>query len=315
MTRIAILHPTTLLGREVREMLEDRPHLASDLRLLSTETDEVGTLTGVGGGAAVILQATPAEVAGVDLLFLCGDPDESRGFLKALPPGATAIVLSPHAPTGTGTLVIPGVNPEAAVRGTVLQSPHPGAVLLAHLLRPLAGLGIVDVSATILQPASIYDHAGLDDLFYQTRGILAMRGGDSELFGRQLAFNVLPARTEGARLAAQAAQVLELEAPLSVQLLQGGVFHGMGVSLHLEISGADALEVHEALAESPLVEDAEEPELLGPIDAAAHPAILLGSVSQDRPGSIWIWAVMDNLTRGGALNAVEIAEGLLTGGN
>jgi aspartate-semialdehyde dehydrogenase len=313
-SRIAILHPTTLLGREVRMLLEGRPHLWSDLTLLSTDRDEIGRLTDAGGAAAVVVEGRPDDVGAVDLLFVCGDPVGAKPFLDALPAGATAVVVSAHGAPGIGRPVVAGLPAglgDEPARGEVLRSPHPGAVLLTHLLAPLAGLGLVGASATLVQPTSLFDDPGLDDLFEQTRGILAMRGGDSEMFGRQLAFNLLPSRTPGGQLAAEVAEVLELPVPVSVQLLQGGVFHGMSVSLHLELSGSGgAAEVRDALEESTRIEVSEEPDLLGPIDAAAQDRLLLGHVIQDRPGSIWVWAVMDNLTRGGALNAVEIAERL-----
>lgn len=311
MSRLAILHPTTLLGKEVRELLEDRPQLWTDLRLLSTEEDEIGMLTGVGGAATVVVEAQPDEMAGVDLLFVCGEPQEARPFLDALSPGATALVLSPDAEPGLGRPVVAGIDSEAVEAGGVLLSAHPGTVLLAHLLQPVAHLGLAGVTATVIQPTSMYGSPGLDDLFDQTRNILAMKGGDSELFGRQLAFNLLPARTSGSRLTSQLGEVLDLPVPVSAQLLQGGVFHGMSVSLHLELS-ADAGEVRDALADGARLQIFDEPDLLGPIDVAAETQVLLGHVTQDRPGSVWIWAVMDNLTRGGALNAVEIAERLLS---
>lgn len=311
MSRFAILNPTTLLGKEVRELLEDRHQLWTDLSLLSTEKDEIGLLTGIGGAATVVVEAKPEEMAGVDVLFACGDPRDDRPFIDALAPGATALLLSPDTEPGLGRPVIAGINADAATGGGVLLSPHPGSILLAYLLQPLAHLGLVGATATVIQPTSVFGTEGLDDLFDQIRGILAMKGADSEMFGRQLAFNLLPARAPGSRLTAQVAEILDLPVPVSVQLLQGGVFHGMSVSLHLELA-ADAGEVREALAGATRLEVFEEPDLLGPIDVAAETQVLVGHVTQDRPGSVWIWAVMDNLTRGGALNAVEIAERLLS---
>ncbi len=61
-----------------------------------------------------------------------------------------------------------------------------------------------------------------------------------------------------------------------------------------------------ALTASPFVEAAEDPRHLGPVDAAASDKVLLGATRKDEDG-IWIWAAMDNLTRGGAINALEIA--------
>ena len=70
--------------------------------------------------------------------------------------------------------------------------------------------------------------------------------------------------------------------------------------------------VRKALAGHPHLEAADKPKLLGPIDAAASDKVIYGSVRKDEAGGgFWLWAVMDNLTRGGALNAVEVAEAVL----
>ena len=95
--------------------------------------------------------------------------------------------------------------------------------------------------------------------------------------------------------------------PLSIQLIQGGIFHCLALTLHVRCAAAPgAPAVRKALAASPFVELAEDPRHLGPIAAAASDRVMVGTVRRDE-GGIWIWAVMDNLTRGGAVNALEIA--------
>lgn len=306
MTQIAILHPMTLLGKEVQLILGDRPELWNDIRLVSISDHDVGRLTGVGQVASVVVEATPDDLAGVDVLFACGDPEDDRPFLDGLSPGALGILLSPETEPGAAPSVISGINSEAADAGGVFLSPHPGAILLAHLLRPLSHFGLTEVTATIIQPVSIHGSKALDVLLDNTRDVFSMKGETSELFDRQIAFNVLPARTPGRHVSAEVTEVLGLDVPVSAQILQGAVFHSMSVSLHVELS-ADAEEVRDALADSPYVEIFESPDILGPIDASTESEVLVGHVTQDRPGSLWIWATMDNLTRGGALNAVEIA--------
>jgi aspartate-semialdehyde dehydrogenase len=309
------LHPTTLLGKEVRECLKSRPELAADVRLLSSDEEEIGTLTETGGAASLIARGTAGALEGVDLAFFCGDLGESRKLLESLPPAATAVLLSPDATLAEGLPVVAGVNPEAARRGRALLSPHPAAVLLAHLLHPLRALGLERAAATVIEPTSLGGDRAMDALLEQTRHILMMRGRASGgPFGGQLAFNILPARSQAGAVGGQLAAVLGGEVPVAVEQLQAAVFHGMTASVWVELeNGREPEEVLEALAESPWIESAEEPDALGPIDAAAQPRVLVGEVRRDpaRDGGLWIHAVMDNLTRGGALNAVEIAAAVL----
>jgi aspartate-semialdehyde dehydrogenase len=188
-------------------------------------------------------------------------------------------------------------------------------ILLAHLLHPLRGLGIEEAVATVVQPASMHGDPGIDDLFEQTRKILTMtQGKPSGFFGAQLAFNLLPTPAPTAPLSAQLHAVLAGDPTVSLQLLQGGVFHSLAASLYVRfVNRTDAKAVRRTLGQQPQLELAKKPQLLGPVDAAAHAKILVGAIAEEpsTPGGFWLWAVMDNLTRGGALNAVEIAEEVL----
>jgi aspartate-semialdehyde dehydrogenase len=322
---LAIVQPTTLLGKEVRETLERRPGLWREIRLLTAIEDEVGGLAEVAGAAALVQRADASGLAGVDLAFCCGTVEEARQVLTLLPAGATAVVLAfdladyaavarpPAIPALPA--VVAGVNLAAAGRGRALLSPHPAVILLAHLLHPLRGLGIEEAVATVVQPASMHGDPGIDELFEQTRQILTMGPRrPAPVFGAQLAFNLLPTPVPADPLVVQLSEVLAGDPPASLQLLQGGVFHSLAASLYVRFANpTDAKALRRTLGQRPHLELAKKPGHLGPIDAAAHEKILLGAVHEEpaAPGGFWLWAVMDNLTRGGALNAVEIAEEVL----
>jgi aspartate-semialdehyde dehydrogenase len=311
---VAILHPTTLLGKELRETLEARHPDWSDIRLLSTRDEEIGTLTEVAGAAALVGKYEPESLEGARVAFFCGAIEDNRPLLAELPPETTAIVLSFDATVEDGLPVVAGVNTEAAHGRRVLLSPHPAAVLLAHLLYPLRGLGPEEAVAIVIQPASMRDDAGLEELFEQTRQIVGMTGRTpTPVFGAQLSFNVLPAPLPADPVAAQLQSVLAGPPPVALQVLQGAVFHAVAASLYVRFSGQPSPQaVRKALAGHPYLEAADKPRLLGPIDAAASDKVLYGAVRKgEAAGGFWLWAAMDNLTRGGALNAIEIAEAVL----
>ena len=192
-----------------------------------------------------------------------------------------------------------------------MVSPHAGAVLLAHLLAPLVPLGLVDARATLVQPASAQGKRGLDELFEQTRSLLAFSSErPEEVFGRQLAFNLYPAPRPD--LGPRVASVLSGDVTVSAQLLQAGVFHGVSASVEVdfgfELSEAEIAEAYETGSFLAAVDDAEP----SPVDAANREVGLVGSI-QRGPGEsrFWLWAVLDNLTLGAAENAVRLAEPLL----
>jgi aspartate-semialdehyde dehydrogenase len=317
MSAIAILNPMNLLGKELRETLDRLPGAGGDVRLLSNREDEVGTLTEVARSAAMVTRYEPEKLRGVSVAFLCGSMEENRPVLAELPPETTAILLAFDATIEDGYPIVAGVNTEAASGHRVLLSPHPGVVLLAHLLHALRDFGPTEAVATLIQPASMRDNPGLEELFEQTRQIVAMtRRTATPVFGTQLSFNLLPAQFPADPLAAQLHAVLaglSSPPPVALQILQGGIFHSVSASLYVRCAGnpspPSVQAVRKALAEQIHLEAADKPRLLGPVDVAASDKVLYGNVRRDEAGSgYWLWAVMDNLTRGGALNAIEIAE-------
>ena len=343
MTRIAILSPSNLLGQEVRSLLDERRDLWDEIDLLASDEEEVGTVTEAGGAAKLVTAADAGALEGIDLLFACGALADDLPVVERRPGGTTAILLSPGASPEHGRPVIAGLSPPSAAGdgpsgGEVLVSPHPAAIALAHLLAPLADPGAElapeRAVATVLHPVSLFGSRGLDDLLAQTRDVLSMTGERRDsVFARQLAFNLYPVpdpvpaeegepeRPAGAPGGSGVAELVRaaagLEMPLAVHAVQGAVFHGVACSLFVQFAqdpGAEA--VHEALAAGAHVGFGGPGEVPGAIDAAARDDVLVGSVSADAgtPASYWIWAVMDNLTRGGALNAVEVAEAVLVGG-
>jgi len=316
MSVIAVVHPTSLLARELRERLEGRPDLCSELRLLSDTEDEVGTVTESAGAAAFVGRLDDDTLEGVDLAFVVGDIDRVRASLLRLPPGMPAVLLAPGATEEDAPAAVAGVHDEALVGRDRVASPHPAAIAVALLFDALAPLAPRRAAATVLLPVSMAGDAGIEELFEQTRGILAFSGeaSRSKLFAAQVAFNVLPCDEDGAGVARAAGHALGRPAEIAVQLVQGGVFHGLAVSLRVELEGAPApAEVRRTLGRARGVALARDPRRLGPVAAAAEEKLLVGAVrAADAPGSYWIWAVMDNLTRGGALNALELGEALLS---
>ncbi len=224
------------------------------------------------------------------------------------------IFLDPAAAPADAEEIVAGVNLERAAAGGVLVSPHPGVIALAHLLRPLAGLGLEEAVAWLVEPASSVGQAGVDELLDQTRKVLAfdtaVAGG---VFGRRLAHNLYPSGAAAA-LADSAGRVLGGELRLSVELLRAGVFHSLAASVHARCAPETTFEqVRDALAAHPHLRLDESPEPPGPVEAAGGERLRLAEVRTDRrrPGAFWLWGALDNLTLGGAANALAIAEALL----
>lgn len=311
MTRVAIVHSTTLLGKELREALGRRPDLGLDVRLLSADEEEIGTVTEAAGAAAFVDRFDPDLLGETAVVFFCGEIERDRPLVAAMPPAPLSVLLSRGAGAGDGRIEVAGGGLDAPTSGPVV-SPHAAVVGLAHLLRALAPLQPREALVTAIQPASEYGEAGIEELFGETRDILAFGGQRKHaLFGRQIAFNLLPAPAgDDQALSAQLAAALGAGAPpCRVRLLQGSAFHGVALSIELKLAKAVApREVAGRLAADPAFETVRAAKRLGPIDAATSERILVGEVRADDEGRVWIWAVLDNLTVGGVLNGIALAE-------
>jgi len=310
MSRMAIVHPGSLLARELREQLGQRPDLCTDLQLFSTLDDEVGGVTEVGGGVGLVQRLDNDLLAATDLVFLCGDDEALETALELVPETIPKVVLSS---TASGTYGISRVaGSEQPLTSRTLQSPHPAVISVAHLLSALSPLAPRQAAATVIQPASMKEQPGLDELFAQTSAILNFTGERSEeVFGHQLAFNLVP--VEGAaELGAQLAAIPGAPPAISLQVLQGGIFHSLSLSLWIDFEADPGEEaIRERLSEHRSIELADDPSTLGPIDAAANRCLLVGTVTPGAPNSYWLWAVGDNLTHSGTLNAIDLAAELL----
>lgn len=310
MSTIAILHPANLVGKELREALESRMKEWREVRLLSVAPEEVGTLTEVMGAAAIVQRYEPESLKDVSTVYFCGPIEANRPVFDDVPAGAVVVVLSPDATQDDGQPIVAGVNTDAAKSGVRLLSPHPAVVLLAHILAPLRSFQPVDLVATLIQPASTQGDPGIQELFEGTREIVAMIGrSPTPVYGAQLAFNLLPTAAEELPLSALLQKVLPEMPPLPLQVLQGGVFHGLAASLHVRFGVTPTPKaLQKALKTNPHVAIADDPRHLGPVAVATSDKVIVGTIRPDNAGGFWFWAVMDNLTRGGALNAIEVAE-------
>jgi aspartate-semialdehyde dehydrogenase len=317
MTRIGILHPTTLLGKELIERLRTALR-GVEVELLSNREQEIGAVTDVAGHAALVNATDPALIAKLDLLITVGGArGELEGPLGGLREGATALLLAPEEPLGAHP-VVEGINLTDARPGRRLLSPDAAHIALAHVVAPLRELAPLAACATVLEPASSADHSGLEEVLGQARALLTFQAQPApEVFGSQLAFNLLAGSATARRPPIDERlleAVLGRNLAIDSQVALVGVFHGTSVSVRLELEHPIAVErANELLATSQYLELGGRERPFGSIDAAGRDRVLVVDVHQGRDEhALWLWLFCDNLTRGGAWNAAGIVESLLS---
>lgn len=313
MRRLALVNSESLLGQELKESLGRRPDLCSDLRLLTTSPDETGKITRGLDGAAIVQAVDGDGMLGVDLVIVCPGPDSPSAL--GLSDETRVIWVDPAEPPQGAVPIVAGVNLERLAEADLVMSPRPTVIAVATLLAPLTTLRITEAVCWALEPTSSSSQEGIDELLEQTRSILSFSPElPTEIFGRQLAFNLLPSPTGGQASSLQAAEVLGLEVAPQVQIIRSGAFHGLALGVFVRFEDEVSTEtIRELLLASSAIEASDHPESLGPIDAAAQESMLLGQVEAAAASAnraYWLWAVMDNLVLGGARNVERILEAL-----
>jgi aspartate-semialdehyde dehydrogenase len=332
--RIAIVGASSLRGKELKQVLEDRNFPATDIVLLD-ESILAGTLTEAAGEPTFIraLEEDSFEAARF-VFFAGGAADAQRNWVTARRAGAVVIDLSDAlAESGEGTIWIPGLGadfpPVAGVRpgesqGAAAYSSPPPAVLVACAMAAgLRDLKPQRIAILFFPPVSERDQAGVDELESQTASLLSFREIASPVFGTQVAFNLTSGYGEETKprigdmralAAREIARYLAGRAPVpAIQLVQAPVFYGYAFAAYVEFASPESAEqIQETLQRVGIKVCGGGEQAPTNVSVAGENEIQLARVEPDPniPTAVWLWGVADNL-RLAAVNAVRIAEELV----
>ncbi len=328
--RVAVVGAGSLKGREVKDVITDRKFPASDVRLLDDES--LGQIEQVGEEATFIQRTLPEQFANVDFAFFASDSEYTlRTWQVAREAGSEIVDLSYALEDERGVqLRAPWVERElGTVQPSLASAPvviaHPAAIVLALLLVRVSRVSAAkSVVATVLEPASEQGKRGMDELHEQTVDLLSFQQLPMNVYGTQVAFNVVDRYGAGSanslaaaerRILSHLQKIAGTAAPVpSLMLLQTPTFHAHAFSLYIEFTGAVTLEaVQLALAGDHVVLAVQGEDAPSNVSAAGQDFIL-ASVRADahRENGFWIWATADNL-RLSANSAVECAEMIAAG--
>ncbi len=338
--RIALVGASSLAGKELSEALAESPLAACDLLLLDDE-DAAGMITAAGDEASFIQKIDAESFAGIDFVFFAGDPEKTKKYWKPARQAGASIVDMTGALEAEPGVIVRGpwvaLQEAPAMGGRELQpdlttpavvAAHPAALMLLQVAGRLhARHPVRAFSATVFEPASQHGRAAMDELHQQTVSLLSFQTLPREQFDAQVAFNLLPALGEDAkvklestrqRIARQYAALSGGAVPeLALQLVQAPVFHGYVASARVELEApATAGQVEVALRGEHIELSDAEAEPPSNVSAAGQGEILLsvrtasageGVAADEAPGTrFWLWMAADNLKLA-ALNAIACA--------
>lgn len=329
-SKIAIVGAGSLRGKELNDALADSPFAGAEFLLMDDEA-ELGSLEAVGDEVTFIQRIDTDSFQHVDFAFFAGEPELTRKhWQNAIRSGASIIDLSGALEGEPGVLVrgpLAGEDAASAGEAPTLETKavvpaHSVAVALALLLGRMAqNAPVRSAAATVLEPASEYGRAAMDELHQQTVKLLSFQELPKQVYDTQVAFNTTPSFGEAAKfsLAASESRIRRHYAVLTgnrlpepdIQLLHVPVFHGYGVSMSAELTKATSLDQMEASLAGEHVEvvtaDADPPTNLS---VAGQSNILVRvrphNTTEAETTRFRLWAGLDNL-RFATLNAVACA--------
>ena len=327
---VAIVGATGAAGHMTLRILEERKFPVRELRCFASERS-VGTTVSFRGDAVPVQRVDPAAFNGVDIAFCSAGSAQSKEIAPRLGRAGAVVVdksnafrMDPHVP-----LVVPEINPHALKnhRG-IVASPNCTTIVTVMPLKPLHDAGrLRRVVATSYQAVSGAGVKGIEDLRQQT---LAWARGEAITpccFPHQIAFNLIPHidafgadgyTGEELKLVNETRKILEApELRISPTTVRVPVFtcHSVAVNAETEerIGRERARELFERFPGLRLWDDPAQARYPMPVTVEGQDECYVGRVREDlsHPNGLNFWVVGDQLRKGAATNAVQIAELLL----
>ena len=327
---VCVVGASSLLGETLLEILEARAFPIGELYVVD-EASQADESVSYGGKTLTVQAIDTFDFSLCHLAFFCVDRALAEVYVpQAAEAGAIVIDDSEafrHDPDVP--LVIPEVNEtDLAAYETrrIIANPNSCVIIMALALKPINdAVGLSRVNAVSIQSVSGAGRAAVDELAQQSIGLFNHKPIQNQVFPKQIAFNVLPQiggldsdgiSDEEAKIMWELGRVLQKnDIGVNVTAIRAPVFYGHSIALHIETERKlSREEARNLLENAPGVVLYEEEDASGfptPMaEAAANDPVFVGRVREDNshPHGLSLWAVADNMRKGGALNMTQIAE-------
>ena len=327
---VAVVGATGAVGNEMVSILEERKFPVGELRLFASERT-AGEKMSFFGKDHVVNLLDQNSLAGVDIaLFSAGEEISKRLAPEAVSTGVVVIDnsaawrMDPVVP-----LVVPEVNSHAIMRHQgIIANPNCSTIQLVVVLKPIHDAGrIKRVVVSSYQSVSGTGKEAIKELMDQTRALLTFRELKTQVYPFQIAFNVLPqigsfdesgSSTEENKLVSETCKIMEDSSiGVTATAVRVPVFRAHSESVNVETRENLPLNKVRAVlskAAGVLVYDDPSKKVYPmPVDVVGTDAVFVGRIREDdsRENAFNLWVVADNLRKGSALNAIQIAEELV----
>ena len=328
--RVAVVGATGNVGREMLNILAEREFPIDEIAALASSRSTGDMIPfGEDGRELKVRNVEHFDFAGWDIaLFAAGSGPTKIYAPKAAAAGCVVIDnsslyrMEPDVP-----LIVPEVNPEAIdgyARKNIIANPNCSTAQMVVALKPLHDAArIKRVVVATYQSVSGAGKQGMDELFEQSRNIFVGDQAEAKKFTKQIAFNVIPhidsfledgSTKEEWKMVVETKKILDPKVKVTATCVRVPVFVGHSEAINIEFENEiSAEEAQKILREAPgvmLVDKREDGGYVTPVECVGDYATFISRVREDSTveNGLSLWCVSDNLRKGAALNAVQIAE-------
>ena len=330
---VAVAGATGAVGREMLKTLEDRAFPATTVKALASSRS-AGTTVPFAGGELTVEEMTEKSFEGVDIALFSAGGSTSKQFAPfAVKSGCVVIDnssawrMDPEVP-----LVVPEVNPEDVDwHKGIIANPNCSTIQMVVALKPLHDVGTIKrVIVSTYQAVSGTGQKAIAELETQVRQLFNSQDPDVKVYPHQIAFNCLPQidvfsdgdyTFEEIKMIKETNKIMGDDSiKVTATTVRVPVFYGHSESVNIETEKKiTAKEARAILSQAPGVvvyDNPAEKIYPMPLMAAGEDPVFVGRIREDNTieNGLHLWIVADNIRKGAALNAVQIAELLLERG-
>ena len=328
--KVAVVGATGNVGREMLSVLVERQFPISEVVALAS-TRSIGTEVSFGDGTLKVKALDYYDFKGTDICLMSAGGEISKEWSPKIAAQGCLVIDNSSAwrMDRDVPLVVPEVNADAlnGIKKGIIANPNCSTAQLVVALKPLHDAAkIKRVVVSTYQSVSGAGKDAMDELFAQTRAVFVSDPVESKKFTKRIAFNVIPHidvfmedgyTKEEWKMMAETKKILDPKIRLTATAVRVPVFIGHAEAVNVEFEKPiTADEARELLREAPgvlVIDKHENGGYITPHEAAGEDATYISRIREDATveNGLAFWCVADNLRKGAALNAVQIAEVLM----
>ena len=326
--RVAVVGATGNVGREMMTILEELNFPVDEIHAIASRKSK-GVEVSFGDRTLKCQDLEQFDFSTVDIVLMSAGGSVSKEWSEKIGKAGPIVIdnssvfrMDPDVP-----LIVPEVNPDAvkdAKKKNIIANPNCSTAQLVVALKPLHDAAkIKRVVVSTYQSVSGAGKEGMDELWNQTKAIYGLGDASPKKFPKQIAFNVIPFigsfnddgyTDEEAKMWNEVHKMIDPSIKLTVTCVRVPVFVGHSEAVTVEFARPITPdEARAILREAPgvlVVDKHEHNGYITPIDAAGEHAVYVSRIRKDPTveNGLSLWVVSDNLRKGAALNAVQIAQ-------